>query len=155
MLAMAAIEASAASCAHCGTQVVAIKKCSICKQVGYCGAECQKAGWKGHKKACEPPLPLLEVARKLAVADDANDWRAVLKLEGRMEELMHCPAFITEGMADACCEKTLSIFVNAHVMAKRSTRMGASDHAFSLIRLERRRVEFLGKLERFRFFNNG
>jgi hypothetical protein len=46
--------ASAGSCAHCGKQGVALKRCARCKEVSYCGAACQKAGWKGHKKTCAP-----------------------------------------------------------------------------------------------------
>ena len=159
MLAMAAIEASAASCAHCGTQVVAIKKCSICKQVGYCGTQCQKAGWKRRKKTCEPPLPINLVFRKLMEARAANDWRGILKLEGRMEEMMErdCIGGTIEGTADSHCAEILhifaiahAIFASAHAMPPASTRTGRRDHALSVIRLQGRRVELLGKLERFR-----
>ena len=148
MLAMAAIESSAASCAHCGTQVLAIKKCSICKQVGYCGAECQKAGWKGHKKTCEPPLPINKVFEKVVAAYEAKDWRGVFKLEGRMEEMMlfRRMAVIFEGTADSGCEAVLAIFASAHELVP----TGRHDHALSVIRLHGRRVELLGKLERFR-----
>jgi hypothetical protein len=27
--------------------------CKRCKRVRYCGVECQKVDWKGHKKACK------------------------------------------------------------------------------------------------------
>ena len=152
-LAMAAIEASAASCAHCGTQVVAMKKCSICKQVGYCGAECQKAGWKGHKKKCEPPLPISTVFQKVMAAHEANDWRGVLKFEGRMEEMMaqHTRMAVeVEELSYAHCETTLSIFAGAHAMTMGSARTGRRDHALAIMRLQGRRVELLGRLERFR-----
>jgi len=152
ILAMAAIEASAASCAYCGTQVVAIKKCSICKQVSYCGAECQKAGWKRHKKTCEPPLPISTVFPKVMAAHEAQNWRGVLKLEGRMEEMMerHRMAVTIEGTADSYCADILHIFAIAHAMPSVSTLTGSRDHALSIIRLQGRRVELLGKLERFR-----
>ncbi len=32
--------------------VAALKKCSVCEAAYYCGAECQKADWKAHKKEC-------------------------------------------------------------------------------------------------------
>ena len=51
------------SCSHCGKQREALKRCSRCKQDSYCGAECQNAAWKGHRKSCvslddpETPTP--------------------------------------------------------------------------------------------------
>ena len=39
-----------ASCAYCGKQRDALKRCPVCKQAWYCGAQCQKAGWNKHKK---------------------------------------------------------------------------------------------------------
>ncbi|CAN0529517.1 unnamed protein product [Ectocarpus sp. 12 AP-2014] len=35
-----------------GAASVAFKRCSQCHAVGYCSRECQKAGWKKHRKAC-------------------------------------------------------------------------------------------------------
>ena len=32
-----------------------MKRCSRCKSVRYCSAECQKADWKNHKKECRKP----------------------------------------------------------------------------------------------------
>jgi len=41
-------------CAHCGDRVKALQRCSRCREVWYCGRECQVAGWKsGHKKVCK------------------------------------------------------------------------------------------------------
>ncbi|KAJ3066398.1 hypothetical protein HDU99_003862 [Rhizoclosmatium hyalinum] len=39
-------------CAFCGKENI-LRKCSGCKAVGYCNAECQKSGWKEHKKDCK------------------------------------------------------------------------------------------------------
>jgi hypothetical protein len=39
------------NCDVCG-KIEDVKRCSRCKIVGYCGAECQKKGWKSHKKVC-------------------------------------------------------------------------------------------------------
>jgi len=54
-----------ACCSQCGKQGVELKRCSRCKKVSYCGAECQKMAWNLHKDACNlqkqgltPPLPL-------------------------------------------------------------------------------------------------
>jgi hypothetical protein len=38
-------------CAVCG-KTIPLKRCSQCKQVGYCCREHQRADWKFHKKAC-------------------------------------------------------------------------------------------------------
>jgi hypothetical protein len=44
-------------CMHCGKpdkiEGLVLSKCSACKQVYYCSKECQRAGWKDHKKACK------------------------------------------------------------------------------------------------------
>src|SRR4051812_5588564 len=34
-----------------------LKLCKACKEVAYCGKECQKADWKEHKKTCGKPKP--------------------------------------------------------------------------------------------------
>jgi hypothetical protein len=41
------------SCAHCGTTDKQLLKCSRCKDVSYCGRECQTAAWKSHKVHCK------------------------------------------------------------------------------------------------------
>lgn len=37
-------------CGQCGKR--ATSRCARCKDVSYCGAECQKMAWKTHKRAC-------------------------------------------------------------------------------------------------------
>ena len=76
---MAAITVISESCAHCDKQGAGFKRCSRCKQAWYCGAKCQNADWKGHKKTCAPPLPLQDVAAKLKAANATRDWRGVLQ----------------------------------------------------------------------------
>ncbi len=46
-----------AVCAGCGALDAgsAMRKCSRCLGARYCGAECQRAHWKVHKKTCAPP----------------------------------------------------------------------------------------------------
>ena len=39
-------------CYHCGT-AGAKSCCGGCHRAWYCGRACQKAGWRGHKKACK------------------------------------------------------------------------------------------------------
>ncbi len=39
-------------CSHCGKAAQNLKKCSGCRQVRYCNAECQRAHWPQHKKDC-------------------------------------------------------------------------------------------------------
>ena len=139
---------SVAACSFCGKdgkQRTALKRCSICKHAWYCGAECQKAGWKKHKKKCAPPLSFHDVLDIVADALEIDDWRGVLEWEARAEQLM-------EGMTDARSyevqESLLAIFTSAHSLGYEAT--GKKLHARSICLLRERRVELLGKLERFR-----
>ena len=42
----------ARKCEFCCERPVKLKMCSSCKEVGYCGRECQLADWKTHKPNC-------------------------------------------------------------------------------------------------------
>jgi len=132
---------SAESCAHCGKQGVEFKRCSRCKQASYCGAECQHADWKRHKKTCAPLVPIQDVPAKLNEAHAAGNWRGVLQWEGCMEELMaHQP--------DDVCWGNLAVFSEAHLSGLHAT--GSEVHARSFVGLAERRIPLLGKLQRFR-----
>ena len=91
-----------------------------------------------NKKVC---ATLHDVRLRVSAAREADDWPGVLRWEGRMDELM-------VGLKDVWCDWSLHAFSRAHELGYRST--GNEDHALSIIRLEERRVEILGKLERFR-----
>ncbi|KAJ1479958.1 hypothetical protein T484DRAFT_1812368, partial [Baffinella frigidus] len=138
------------TCSHCGKQGTGFKRCSVCKNVSYCGAECQKAAWKKHKKLCAPPIPLAlalhtdflqEVFEAVKRADAASDWRGVLKHEHRMEEMM-------ADEPDGSQERTLFAFLRAHQMGLISTN--DKQHSEQCVLLEERRAEILGKMQRFR-----
>ena len=136
------------SCAHCGKPGRAMKRCSICKHVWYCGAECQNAGWKRHKKTCAPPLSMEDVRATVEAARVADDWREVLKWEGRMDEMM-------AGQSDATCSLILGTFLGAHYSGTLSTvsgtlTNGSPHHSRSAIRLAEQLIDFLGKRQRFR-----
>jgi len=126
------------SCSQCGKQCASLKRCSRCRQVSYCGAACQKAGWKGHKKAC---VTLEEAVERVNAAGVANEWREVLRWEGRMDEMM-------EGRADVIRDAILATFVQAHAVEFR--RNCSTEHALAIAGLEARRVEVLGTMQRFR-----
>jgi len=128
-------------CAHCGKHGVALKRCSICKHVWYCGAECQNAAWKRHKKTCAPPLSTEDVRARVDAAGGTGDWREVLKWEGRMDELM-------AGQPDGICELILIRFRAAHYAGTLST--GSPHHTLSTIRLTEQFIDFLEKRQRFR-----
>ncbi len=44
--------ASVLKCALCGREDGKLSKCSRCERERYCGAACQRAHWKAHKKVC-------------------------------------------------------------------------------------------------------
>lgn len=48
-----------ALCAECGTPQN-LKKCSGCSSTWYCSRNCQKSGWKKHKKQCKKDKCLLQ-----------------------------------------------------------------------------------------------
>ena len=131
------------SCSYCGKQRATLQRCSCCKQVSYCGAECQKAAWKGHKKTFKKKtcVTLADVFQKVWAADLRKDWREVLKWEGRMEEMV-------ERLSDDFCQHILALFSDAHRGAFMSTN--SKDSSLSIVRLETRRAEVLGKMQRFR-----
>ena len=129
------------SCSHCGAEGAALKRCSRCLHVWYCGGTCQKQAWKGHKKSCEPPVAIDDVRERVGTALDNVDWQEVLKWEGRMEELM-------EGEPDGYCDWILKVFAEAHKGWHQET--GDADHLLAIGSLEVRRVALLGNMERFR-----
>jgi len=81
------------------------------------------------------------VVEKLNAANLREDWRELLKWDRRMQEMM-------EGQSDDCCQNLLGFCINAHRGAFNST--GSEDNLLSIVRLETRRAEVLGKMQRFR-----
>ena len=118
-----------------------MKRCSVCKKAEYCGAECQKAGWKQHKKTCAPPLDANSVLQKLTAALQILDWREALKWEDCMEELVMGRSLDEQ-------ERILSLFAVAHNLGLSAT--GSTEHAVSAVRIDEQRVELLGTMQRFR-----
>ena len=125
-------------CSHCEKEAAELKRCSGCSHASYCGAACQNAAWKKHKKIC---VTLEEVRKRVDAASEVDDWRGVLKWEGRLEQLL-------EGRSGASCCNTLNTFTLAHKGASNST--ASTDHALAAFRLQDRRIELLGNIERFR-----
>ena len=52
---MAESASCAAICLHCGKHGADLKRCLRCKLAQFCGLECQRKGWKQHKRTCAPP----------------------------------------------------------------------------------------------------
>jgi len=127
-----------ASCSHCGKECADLRRCSVCKHASYCGAACQNAAWKKHKKNC---VTLEEVRNRVTAAGAVRDWRGVLKWEGRLEQLL-------EGLSDAARHDVLHNFKWAHAVAWGAT--GNTDHALAVVRLQKRRIELLDNIKRFR-----
>ena len=132
-----------ATCSHCGKQPTELRRCSRCKHASYCGAECQNAGWKKHKKTCgAPPLSPEEVFEKVQAARVAGNWRGVLAWEGCLEELR-------EGLHDSGFNAILAAFIYSHDLMVHAGFL-SDYHALSSVRLRIERVDLLGKMERFR-----
>jgi hypothetical protein len=86
-------------------------------------------------------VTLEEVEKRVNAAAEGKDWRGVLKWEGRLEQLL-------EGRSDAARNSVLYNFKGAHARARGAT--GSTNHALAAVRLQDRRIEILGNLERFR-----
>ena len=86
-------------------------------------------------------MTLEEVRNRVTAAGAVRDWRGVLKWEGRLEQLL-------EGLSDAARHDVLHNFKWAHAVAWGAT--GNTDHALAVVRLQNRRIEILGNMERFR-----
>ena len=146
------------TCSHCGKQLLAPKRCSICKQASYYTR--RRVGRKKHKKTCEPPVPLKNVLQEVKEAgvrllihhssphyDPSVDWQEVLKWEGRLTELM-----ATE--EDVNCDFFLQAFKISHMLERDSTgslrpsgrfspgdaRKGESHHSTSIHALDEHRI---------------
>jgi len=126
------------ACSHCGQQCEELKRCSVCKHASYCGAACQNAAWKKHKKTC---VTIEEVGKRVGAALEGANWRGVLKWEGRLGQLL-------EERSAAARNSELDVFRWAHAAAWAAT--GSTDHALAVVRLQDRRIELLGNMERFR-----
>ena len=125
-------------CSHCGKEAVELQRCSVCKHASYCGAACQNAAWKKHKKTC---VTIEEVVKRVDAAVEGEDWRGLLKWEARLEQLL-------EGRSDATRDFILSNFKRAHAVGICSA--SSTDHAFAAVQLQDRRIELLGNMQRFR-----
>ena len=69
---------AARGCGNPACDAGADHACSRCKQVGYCGAACQKAHWKVHKKACRA----LRVGDTVEVVSGNNIKQSVVGSRG-------------------------------------------------------------------------
>jgi len=127
---------------------VDIKRCARCRLAAYCGAACQKAAWKaGHKSSCVFLSPD-QLTTKLEEAAERSDWHGVLSYETRIEDVLPSDD-------DELCENLLSLFGFAHgmMMTERSTlgqRKESMAHAARSAVHEERRIEILGRMQRFR-----
>jgi len=117
-----------------------MQRCGVCKDTHYCGAACQKADWKQHKKTCSPPLRIEQVNREFDQAVDNGDWRAVIKFEPRIDEMLKGHNFIANYM--------LRSFASAHEQGYAAT--GDQEHLHATIRLEKRRVALTSMLEAYK-----
>ena len=86
---------------------------------------------------------LQEVWENVKAAQVALDWRGVLKWEGRMDELLEYQA------EDADRDSVLGAFLDAH-MGAFASGCSQTDHALSILGIQKRRIELLGKIQRFR-----
>jgi hypothetical protein len=80
-LSVHAMSTELAACASCGA-VTALQTCAGCSVAAYCGKECQRKGWKGHRLEC----PLL-ITRNQQQRDVASHKAPPTGLGGYMDAL--------------------------------------------------------------------
>jgi len=87
------------TCANCGKKEgeggIKLKRCMACKYTNYCGAECQKANWKKHKKSCEY-LQMPTIDRAYA-GEEGSDAAFIPGTDGR-----ECGECVSSGVACSC-----------------------------------------------------
>ena len=93
-------------CTQCG-KPEAKKRCSQCKFVFYCSADCQRAAWPGHKGAC-----FAGAAAKQAAAGEASAAAAAAASAP--------PPARTGGSWDDVSERQLLIALTENELAKRA-----------------------------------
>jgi len=129
--------ASADTCSYCGKVAkkkgVVLQRCSICKHASYCGAKCQQAGWKRHKKTCVSDVDL---EKKLMILVGMEDWRGVMACEGRVEGMLERKPHVRPGW--------LGMFALAHTEAS----LGAGSTA--ACSLMEQQIDLLGTIQHFR-----
>jgi hypothetical protein len=86
-------------------------------------------------------VTLEEVKKRVNAAVEGEDWRGLLKWEGRLEQLL-------EGRPDAARNWFLHNFKWARTKGMHA--MGSSDHALAAVRLQNRRIKLMGNMKRFR-----
>jgi hypothetical protein len=134
-LALQTLAFKAPCCSHCGKGDMELKRCPVCKSTWYCGAVCQKAGWKEHRKICSPLAEVLDVVRD---AHKIRDWQTLLKFKGRMEELLL-------SIPNPHGTDVLLMFSDGHTFAFEHT--GGEEHLHQGIRLMKRRAEMSKSLQ--------
>jgi hypothetical protein len=93
-------------------------------------------------KSGSSEMSLVQVFKNIGAAFDSQEWRELLHWEGRMEELL-------AGQSDDVSNFILRAFSLAHGLVA-VTFTGRDDNSGSVVRLETRRVDLLGKMELFR-----
>lgn len=90
-------------CSYCGKSAsddstIALKACSKCKAVVYCGAVCQKEAWKQHKKLCvrvpsltDSALRWAHVAVVTGLATDVDDIASITNFCDKFDRALYEP----------------------------------------------------------------
>eukprot|EP00741_Cyanophora_paradoxa_P015327 tig00000194_g14795.t1 len=120
----------------------AFSKCSGCKQVWYCSAECQKAAWKEHKPRCR------ELRRAFEEAEAAQQQAPAAAAEGSnpAPQAPEAPAAgATPDAAGGASEPAPQASVSASAGAARASAPASSEGAGGGPSLQRLRKGFLGK----------
>jgi hypothetical protein len=65
------------TCIICTSKTELMKRCASCYLVWYCSVECQRAGWKDHKRDCKETQSMY-ISVKLEQSNYATNWSNVV-----------------------------------------------------------------------------
>jgi tetratricopeptide (TPR) repeat protein len=147
------------SCAHC-LNIMDVsggeksKSCAKCRDVTYCGVDCQKADWRTHKPNCKPCERY--VVETVATLHDSDQWRKLLKWRPSID-VMLANMRDTDDLhrfRDQYNTQTIGLLhalVEAYKLGMSST--GDVDHVYALAALPLldEMAELMGKMGDFEF----
>jgi tetratricopeptide (TPR) repeat protein len=140
-------------CTHCGKTTAATggekpKSCGKCRDVTYCGVECQKADWDTHKTSCKPCN--FYIMHRVITLHKSQQWRKLIKWNPYIEEHVFVDMRrLDDPLVYTQLLKLHYMFVDAYKLGITSTNDPDDVYALAAVALLDEMVELQGKLNLF------